>query len=137
MTEKTGSRNRGRPATGWTQIGVKVGAPLLARIDAWRAAQSDMPNRPEAIRRLIDEAMSLCSTPPAITAPAQRPLTDGDRVQSDNFGKGTVLGPLRPASSSPIFAGVGPVKSRWIASVQWDSGGWGVTEIAAETLERL
>lgn len=137
MTEKPGSRNRGRPPTGWTQIGVKVSAPLLARIDTWRAAQSDVPNRPEAIRRLIDEAMSLCSPPPATTAPAQPPLADGDRVQSDKFGKGTVLGSLRPAGTSPFFAGTGSDQAGWIASVQWDGGGWGVTEIAAEALERL
>lgn len=137
MTDNPGPRNRGRPATGWTQIGVKVGAPLLARIDTWREAQSDAPNRPEAIRRLIDKAMSLSSPTPTTTASAQPPLADGDRVRSDKFGRGTVLGSLRPAAMSPLFAGAGSSQSAWVASVQWDGGGWDVTEIAAEALERL
>jgi hypothetical protein len=36
---------------------VVIAALGLQRIDAWRRAQPDLPNRAEAIRRLIDLAL--------------------------------------------------------------------------------
>jgi hypothetical protein len=32
--------------------------PALDAIDAWRAAQEDEPERPEAIRRLVDRGLA-------------------------------------------------------------------------------
>jgi len=47
-------KRRGRPATGTNpSIGVRMPESELARLDRWRAMQSDPPSRPEAIRRLI------------------------------------------------------------------------------------
>lgn len=43
-----------RPTETGTFIGVRLQAEPLARLDEWRRAQSDLPGRPEAIRRLID-----------------------------------------------------------------------------------
>jgi hypothetical protein len=39
-----------------TNLGVMVRLPPpdLDRVDAWRRSQSDLPTRPEAIRRLIE-----------------------------------------------------------------------------------
>jgi hypothetical protein len=61
MTEQENGlakRGRGRPATGrgWT-IGVRLHPDALARLDAWIAGLPDKPSRPEAIRRLISEAL--------------------------------------------------------------------------------
>jgi len=35
-----------------TLIGVRLQAPELAALDAWRKDQPDLPTRPEALRRL-------------------------------------------------------------------------------------
>jgi hypothetical protein len=50
------TKPRGRPpSTGTgTLIGVRLQADNLTKIDDWRRKQDDLPNRPEAIRRLID-----------------------------------------------------------------------------------
>lgn len=51
-------KRRGRPATGTNQaIGVRMPEGELARLDRWRAAQKDLPSRPEAIRRLVQIGM--------------------------------------------------------------------------------
>lgn len=39
-------------------IGVRLLSEPLARIDAWAAHQVDHPNRPEAIRRLLELALN-------------------------------------------------------------------------------
>jgi len=38
-------------------IAVRVQPPLLAKIDAWRKRQPDRPTRPEALRRLAEQAL--------------------------------------------------------------------------------
>jgi len=38
-------------------VGVRVQPELAALIDDWRRAQPDIPNRPEAIRRLVEQAL--------------------------------------------------------------------------------
>jgi hypothetical protein len=40
-------------------IGVRCQAELLAAIDEWRRKQPDLPNRPEAMRRLIEQALKV------------------------------------------------------------------------------
>jgi metal-responsive CopG/Arc/MetJ family transcriptional regulator len=40
------------------RLDLRVSAELLERIDAWRRRQNDNPSRVEAIRRLIDTALS-------------------------------------------------------------------------------
>jgi hypothetical protein len=37
---------------------VRCHRPMLTKIDAWRRGQTDLPSRPEAIRRLIEQALS-------------------------------------------------------------------------------
>jgi hypothetical protein len=36
---------------------VRLHEPQLSNLDAWIAAQEDEPSRPEAIRRLLDDAL--------------------------------------------------------------------------------
>jgi hypothetical protein len=40
-----------------TLIGVRLQAPELAALDAWRKDQPDIPTRPEALRRLAATAL--------------------------------------------------------------------------------
>jgi hypothetical protein len=37
-------------------IGVRVQPALLSAIDDWRRQQADLPSRPEAIRRIVEQA---------------------------------------------------------------------------------
>jgi len=38
-------------------IGVRLQPGPLAKLDAWRRKQQDLPSRPEAIRRLVEKAL--------------------------------------------------------------------------------
>jgi hypothetical protein len=52
-------RPRGRPPTGLTPLtGVRIPAPLEAKLQAWIEAQPDpKPSKSEAIRRLLERAL--------------------------------------------------------------------------------
>jgi hypothetical protein len=54
------SRKRGRPPTGIGKaIGLRLYPDLEARIDRWIKDQpSPKPSKPEAIRRLVEQALS-------------------------------------------------------------------------------
>jgi hypothetical protein len=53
------NQKRGRPPSGLgTPIQVRVKDHLLAAIDGWRREQPDLPNRPEALRRLAEIGLS-------------------------------------------------------------------------------
>jgi hypothetical protein len=56
----TKKRGRGRPATTGkgTLIGMRWHEPLLGMIEAWAAQQDDLPNRSQAIRRLVERGLS-------------------------------------------------------------------------------
>jgi hypothetical protein len=56
----TKKKRRGRPKTTGkgAQIGMRWQKPALDAIDALRAAQEDEPERPEAIRRLVDRGLA-------------------------------------------------------------------------------
>jgi hypothetical protein len=60
VKKKPAKRKRGRPATTGrgTLIGVRVLPSLLARIDEWARKQDGEPSRPDAMRRLIERALS-------------------------------------------------------------------------------
>jgi ribosome-binding protein aMBF1 (putative translation factor) len=52
-------KKRGRPATGEAPIlAVRLSHGLRARIDAWATHQNSTPSRSEAIRRLLEYALS-------------------------------------------------------------------------------
>ena len=42
----------------YPQINVRVDDEFLKRLDDWRRKQPDLPNRPEAIRRIVDQALA-------------------------------------------------------------------------------
>ncbi len=44
-------------------IGVRCQAELIAAVDEWRRKQPDLPTRPEAMRRLIEQALKAPAAP--------------------------------------------------------------------------
>jgi metal-responsive CopG/Arc/MetJ family transcriptional regulator len=51
-------KKRGPPPTGkGTPVMVRVQPDLMKRLDDWSRAQKDEPSRPEAIRRLVEQAL--------------------------------------------------------------------------------
>lgn len=44
------------------QLNVRVDEVFLKRLDKWRRSQDDLPNRPEAVRRLVDLALDRSAT---------------------------------------------------------------------------
>jgi hypothetical protein len=53
------SKKRGRPGTGTNEaIGVRMSPSQLRALDKWRRDQSDLPSRPEAIRRLVERGLA-------------------------------------------------------------------------------
>lgn len=48
---------RGRPPVDSEKVCARIAQPLLGRLDTWREAQEDKPERPEAVRRLIDKGL--------------------------------------------------------------------------------
>jgi hypothetical protein len=52
-------RGRGRPKTGIGKpVGLRLYPELERRVDQWASNQPDKPGRPEAIRRLIEIALT-------------------------------------------------------------------------------
>jgi hypothetical protein len=52
-------RGRGRPPTGIGKpVGLRLYPELERRVDQWASNQPDNPGRPEAIRRLIEQALA-------------------------------------------------------------------------------
>jgi metal-responsive CopG/Arc/MetJ family transcriptional regulator len=41
----------------YPQINVRVDEAFLKRLDEWRKTEDDLPARPEAIRRLVEQAL--------------------------------------------------------------------------------
>jgi hypothetical protein len=55
--DNTKSRKKRPPETG-TLIGTRLQPSALDALDNWRRKQADIPSRPEAIRRLVEKALS-------------------------------------------------------------------------------
>jgi hypothetical protein len=62
---RVNTKRRGRPkTTGKGELlGVRIHAQQLAALDNWIGQQNDAPSRPEAIRRLLEQALSKSSNP--------------------------------------------------------------------------
>jgi hypothetical protein len=50
-------KRMGRPEVDSEQLTVRMQRPQLDALDDFRRAEADLPNRPEAIRRLVDRAL--------------------------------------------------------------------------------
>ncbi len=53
-----GAKKRGRPQADTEAVNVRMPREQIERLDDWRRLQADLPGRPEAIRRLVEEALS-------------------------------------------------------------------------------
>lgn len=75
MPEKE-KRPRGRPPVNSTSINLRLPPDLLAQIDAERAKLDPEPTRPEFIRQVLEERMSIViePLPPSAEAPETAPL---------------------------------------------------------------
>jgi hypothetical protein len=51
-------KKRGRPPVDSEEVKVRMQRPLLDALDRWRLAQPDQPGRPEAVRRLLAQALN-------------------------------------------------------------------------------
>ena len=60
MSISDNKKSRGRPKTTGigTLVGVRLHPPILGAIDNWRRSEQDLPSRSEAIRRLVEHALS-------------------------------------------------------------------------------
>jgi hypothetical protein len=60
MSISDNKKSRGRPRTTGTGtlVGVRLHPPILGAIDNWRRSEQDLPSRSEAIRRLVEQALS-------------------------------------------------------------------------------
>lgn len=54
-TEK--KRSRGRPQKDTVQLGLRLERDLVSLIDEFRKSEDDIPTRPEAIRRLLNDKL--------------------------------------------------------------------------------
>jgi hypothetical protein len=50
-------KSRGRPNVDSEAVNVRLERAALTALDDWRRQQSDLPTRPEAVRRLVDAGM--------------------------------------------------------------------------------
>jgi hypothetical protein len=56
-TSKPGENKGGRPRTDATPVTLRVYPASLAALDNFRREETDVPTRPEAVRRLVDDAL--------------------------------------------------------------------------------
>jgi len=49
---------KGRPSVDSEAVNVRIERSMLDALDEWRRAQSDIPTRPEAIRRLVEKSLT-------------------------------------------------------------------------------
>jgi hypothetical protein len=47
-----------RPTQTGELVGTRFQPDFLSKIDVWRRTQSDLPTRPEAIRRLVEKGLA-------------------------------------------------------------------------------
>ena len=68
-TSKNAKKSRGRPIADTEALTVRVHKMTLTKLDAWIAAQPEpRPSRPEAIRRLLAEALGKTTDAGSIAA---------------------------------------------------------------------
>jgi hypothetical protein len=56
-TEQQERNKGGRPRVDATPVTLRIHPAALAALDEWRREQPDLPTRPEAVRRLLNEAL--------------------------------------------------------------------------------
>ena len=79
-------KKRGPPATGkGTLVGVRLQPADLNRLDAWSKAEHPQASRPEAIRRLMELALSVSGPPKQPNAKSVANASNMASTQLDNM----------------------------------------------------
>jgi hypothetical protein len=58
MSTLSSAKKMGRPSKDTEAVNVRMEREQLDRLDDWRREQSDLPSRPEAIRRLVEKGLA-------------------------------------------------------------------------------
>jgi len=91
-TRKNGIKKRGRPATGiGVQIGTRWSPEVVRLVDDWRRKEADMPNRSEAIRRLVELGLT-------VRTPARRASKPGRRLRAQELATKAIEKIIDPAA---------------------------------------
>lgn len=57
--------SKGRPPKDSEAVNVRIDRDMLSAIDDWRRSQSDLPTRPEAVRRMLNRLLKRATEPTA------------------------------------------------------------------------
>jgi len=99
----------GRPATGvGTLIGVRVHPPVLDWVDAERSKLEPAPTRPEFIRQIIEERMSIVVEDPPPAATATQPDAPTGTADADPLPPTWI----REAAARFLFLGARLIRNR-------------------------
>jgi hypothetical protein len=116
ISDNRKKRGRGRPPTGIGKpVGLRLYRDLEQRIDAWAKGQADRPGRPEAIRRLLEQALPTA----APSAPAKAGSRQGRGSQPGKrlTRSATKMQPLRNARNGNAASSKGRVSSAACATI--------------------
>ena len=135
------NKSRGRPpSTGaGVQIGTRWQEPTLEAIDNWRRRQDDLPNRSEAIRRLVEQALAASATSDgaAVEQEPQEPVADHRAVPDTATDDWMKWGERRMALR-PVFAELAHLSAnkaaqelnrRGIKTPTTNAGQWSAKEV--------
>ena len=90
ISDNRKKRGRGRPPTGIGKpVGLRLYRDLEQRIDAWAKGQADRPGRPEAIRRLLEQALPTAAPSAPAKAGSRRKAADLAGQAIDSLGDQT------------------------------------------------
>jgi hypothetical protein len=90
ISDNRKKRGRGRPPTGIGKpVGLRLYRDLEQRIDAWAKGQADRPGRPEAIRRLLEQALPTAAPSAPAKVGSRRKAADLAGQAIDSLGDQT------------------------------------------------
>lgn len=79
MNTSSQPERKARAKTTGTLVGTRFQPDLLKAIDIWRKAQSDLPTRPEAVRRLVELGMR---NPDSLQGASEQPASSSDATRT-------------------------------------------------------
>jgi hypothetical protein len=98
-------RGRGRPKIGSIPVMVRLLPDQAARLDKWCGGQTDRPGRPEAIRRLVEQALTTAAShEPTSKATAGKAAELAAR-EINQLGDPSVSGDERASRKRRLIAG--------------------------------
>ena len=64
-------QKKGRPTVDSEAVNVRLDRAMLTALDTWRRESSDLPNRPKAIRRLLEHGLKAVGAVKADDLPSE------------------------------------------------------------------